>query len=436
MPASSRSPNPASSRCSRSQTISYADLMKPDEDWTKLPDASERRKIQNLSYPSDPPDPTCPLNARCSGRNMRDRTKEVEKLKRQLQQLQEGQGRSGTPPSEADSSVSGASSPCRSDTAQSNHSDAATPPMITASDWMGNYLWSQTAEAQQANGLGLINNGPQAPSYDAPSFFPAVPSSHEPAVNSTPPMGLRSRAVSTSSNMSSPGHYPQQLRGNAPPHLSSSSRGPSPANASSPWPQPQRHDSYDGLHVAVSSAQPSPLLVDTNAHQGHMLGMPPAGYHHMYPNREHLGVPRPEAAFSIDDDMTPTATYPTPPDTDLAWYHSSRSDANMTGRARSPSAASSTYQSTLSMSEQQQQQQQVPPSLPETSAPLLHMAVAGGSMDTLRLLLQRYDVAINGLDAQGYTRRCSGRSCPGGRTWWVFYWNTGRASKGPKSAAQ
>lgn len=47
MPGSSRSPNPASARCSRSQTISYADLMKPDEDWTKLPDASERRKIQN-----------------------------------------------------------------------------------------------------------------------------------------------------------------------------------------------------------------------------------------------------------------------------------------------------------------------------------------------------------------------------------------------------
>lgn len=29
------------------QGISYADLMKPDEDWRLLPDASERRKIQN-----------------------------------------------------------------------------------------------------------------------------------------------------------------------------------------------------------------------------------------------------------------------------------------------------------------------------------------------------------------------------------------------------
>ena len=246
---------------------------------------------------------------------MRDRTKEVEKLKRQLQQLQEGQGRSGKPPSEAESSVS--SSPCRSDTARSNHSDAATPPMITASDWMGNYLWSQTAEAQHANGLGLMNNGPQAPTYDAPSFFPAAPSSHEAPVSSTPPpMGMRNRAVSTSSNMSSPDHYPQQVRSNAPPHLSW--RGPTPSYATSPWPQPPRHDSYDGLQVPVTSAQPSPLLVDTNAHQGHMMGMPPAGYHHMYPNREHLGVPRPDAAFPLDEDMTTTATYPTPPDTYLS----------------------------------------------------------------------------------------------------------------------
>lgn len=29
------------------QSVSYADLMKPDEDWRTLPNAADRRKIQN-----------------------------------------------------------------------------------------------------------------------------------------------------------------------------------------------------------------------------------------------------------------------------------------------------------------------------------------------------------------------------------------------------
>lgn len=37
----------ASPRSGRPLTTSYVDLMKPDEDWRNLPDAAERRKIQN-----------------------------------------------------------------------------------------------------------------------------------------------------------------------------------------------------------------------------------------------------------------------------------------------------------------------------------------------------------------------------------------------------
>jgi len=39
--------SPSASKSNGRQSISYADLMKPDEDWRMLPDASERRKIQN-----------------------------------------------------------------------------------------------------------------------------------------------------------------------------------------------------------------------------------------------------------------------------------------------------------------------------------------------------------------------------------------------------
>jgi len=38
------SPQP---RSTREQSVSYADLMKPDEDWRNLPNAADRRKIQN-----------------------------------------------------------------------------------------------------------------------------------------------------------------------------------------------------------------------------------------------------------------------------------------------------------------------------------------------------------------------------------------------------
>lgn len=37
----------ASARSFRPLTTPYADLMKPDEDWRNLPNAAERRKIQN-----------------------------------------------------------------------------------------------------------------------------------------------------------------------------------------------------------------------------------------------------------------------------------------------------------------------------------------------------------------------------------------------------
>jgi hypothetical protein len=45
--AEAASPPARHPQSGREQTVSYADLMKPDEDWRNLPNAADRRKIQN-----------------------------------------------------------------------------------------------------------------------------------------------------------------------------------------------------------------------------------------------------------------------------------------------------------------------------------------------------------------------------------------------------
>ncbi|PYH31563.1 uncharacterized protein BO87DRAFT_461328 [Aspergillus neoniger CBS 115656] len=70
---------------------SYTDLMKPGESWEDLPDAAERRRIQNR------------LAQRAYRRNMRDRTKEVELLKSQVKNLQEAMNSNSSTPNDSNS---------------------------------------------------------------------------------------------------------------------------------------------------------------------------------------------------------------------------------------------------------------------------------------------------------------------------------------------
>ncbi|GKZ71834.1 hypothetical protein AnigIFM50267_007878 [Aspergillus niger] len=70
---------------------SYTDLMKPGESWEDLPDAAERRRIQNR------------LAQRAYRRNMRDRTKEVELLKSQVKNLQEAINSNSSTPNDSNS---------------------------------------------------------------------------------------------------------------------------------------------------------------------------------------------------------------------------------------------------------------------------------------------------------------------------------------------
>jgi hypothetical protein len=321
---------------------------------------------------------------------MRDRTKEVERLKKQLQKLQQAQESpsSNSPTPERDASVSGSSTPSRRDTHQSNQAES-TPPMITASDWMGGYMqvWSQTPEQEQLSGLGLTTDGENPMNFDTSSFFPTMPS-NEDYVSAQPANNSRTRAVSTSNITSPPVPQHQHMRSNSNPPFFSRCGSPT-----SPWPA-QRSDSRDSLQVPGMASTPSPLMLDHH-NQSSLLALSPASFT-LYTNPEEL-LPHPDSSFSLDDNITPTNAYPTPPDSDLNGGSSSWStfDGKAIQRARSPSSAS-TFLSNLSAGE-------VPGSLPETQAPLLHLAVAGGHLDTLRLLLQRFDISINGKDTAGYT---------------------------------
>ncbi|GAA92135.1 hypothetical protein AKAW_10249 [Aspergillus luchuensis IFO 4308] len=57
--------------------MQHTDLMRPDEDWRQLADASERRKIQNR------------IAQRAYRRNMRDRLNKIEQLTKQLRAYEE-----------------------------------------------------------------------------------------------------------------------------------------------------------------------------------------------------------------------------------------------------------------------------------------------------------------------------------------------------------
>ncbi|PVI05769.1 hypothetical protein DM02DRAFT_650441 [Periconia macrospinosa] len=71
-------PTSNSFKCGRPPNSAYIDLMKPNEDWRTMKDATERRRVQNR------------LAQRAYRRNLRDKNSEVQMLKKQLQKLRKG----------------------------------------------------------------------------------------------------------------------------------------------------------------------------------------------------------------------------------------------------------------------------------------------------------------------------------------------------------
>ncbi|EMR63292.1 putative ankyrin domain protein [Eutypa lata UCREL1] len=321
---------------------------------------------------------------------MRDRTKEVERLKRQLQQLQGALGHNGstTPPPEQDSP---------------NHAGAVTPP--SSSHRMGEYVhqpWPHSSGPEHVNGLGLTTDGETPLSFDTSSFFPQLQSSGEMMTGiATPPSstnggGRRSRAV-TSSSVTSNG-----LPSNH--HLRSSSTGPlmmaAASTCSSPiphhhqWHQPTSADRRESLQVGPMSTSPSPMLPVTRETYSSLCSSPEEVSFMQH------SKPAYATATSMDEGMASTGpVYPPPPD----HHHHGRATTGWStpvdgAGGHSPLASAGGYHlSTVS------ELPEVAKPLPETTAPLLHFAIASGHTETLRLLLARPDINLNGRDNSGYT---------------------------------
>lgn len=178
---------------------------------------------------------------------MRDRTKEVEKLKKQLQQLQQSMSAdpSTTPPPEHDLS-SGGRSPSNIGDVHSSGADVTASTTPNGSRRVNDYLqnWSHTSGAEQLHGLGLTTDGESSLGYDSASYFPQIQTSND-VVTDLPITSRRARAV-TANVPSTHISHSHHLRSNSiPPIYSSTCHSPMP------WGQGAAADNHDGLRVST-----------------------------------------------------------------------------------------------------------------------------------------------------------------------------------------
>lgn len=119
----------------------------------------------------------------------------------------------------------------------------------------------------------------------------------------------------------------------------------------------------------------------------------------VYGNADELHLYHPESVYSLEDSLAASTAYATSPGSDMnstaGWSVIDRKPVTRPGS----SSVTSTFMASVNVSDVPD----MPKPLPETTAPLLHFAIAGGNLETLRLLLQRHDVNINGKDNSGYT---------------------------------
>ncbi|KAI0022560.1 hypothetical protein F4780DRAFT_182529 [Xylariomycetidae sp. FL0641] len=328
----SEAPRPVVKRSERSRDTLYADMMKPDEDLSKMSDPVERRRIQNR------------LAQRAYRRKMRDQKNEVEKLRSQIKRLQEtpetcasGQNSPSTSP-EGTPTGTGSLSPAHFELASS----AGSEPQ-----WMNPYF-PEWPESVDSHGLmtGLASPEIEAamafgdPKVMSPAFSPDLYGSTH---------GLPG-AVS-SLTLSSPGtpgraHHPRSLSTSELPH----SLGQKP-NAG--WPDPQI--SMMELEAGAGGAE-----AGSSEAQGAF-------------------VPKFDVAAHPEQFQ-----YPSPPVAEDAagWTLPGAKAVSRARRALSDPDAGP---------------------VPDANAPIVHLAVAGGHIGTLRILLKQCQVSVNAKDNNGYT---------------------------------
>ncbi|KAK8022286.1 hypothetical protein PG993_013053 [Apiospora rasikravindrae] len=155
MPTAESKPT-STAKCGRPPNSAYLELMKENEDWRQLENAAERRKIQNR------------LAQRAYRRNLRNRNKEIETLREQLNRFQEVDGKvtgiiqSSSSSDEGNSKGSSRSSPkacfARPGSAP-NKLQAAVPNKWMASNYE----------------MGISTSTPGASSSGDPQFFDTYP---------------------------------------------------------------------------------------------------------------------------------------------------------------------------------------------------------------------------------------------------------------------